>query len=88
MLTRPTMWSRSSSYTGRRVCRYSSKSLTISSRVALRSIAVMSVRGTITSQTVMSPISMIPVIISPSFSSITPCSSKTWRRVISSCSVR
>ena len=48
----------------------------------------MSVRGTITSRTSLSPISMIPWIISRSSSSMTPCSSDTWSSVISSCSVR
>src|SRR5260370_522448 len=53
-----------------------------------RSTATMSVRGIITSRTVLSPISMMPWIIWCSCSSITPCSSETWSTVSSSSSVR
>src|SRR6266487_868972 len=76
------------SYTGSRVCRSCLKSLTRSRSCARFSTATMSVRGIITSRTVLSPISMMPWIIWCSCSSITPCSSETCRTVSSSSSVR
>ena len=60
----------------------------MSLRLAVTGTAVMSRRGTITSRTAVSPISMIPWIISRSSSSITPCSSDTARIVSNSCSLR
>src|SRR6266851_125402 len=60
----------------------------MSCSVALSSTATMSVRGTITSRTDLSPASMMPWIMSRSCSSITPCSSDTWSSVMSSSSVR
>src|SRR5437879_1041582 len=82
------MWSRSSSKTGILVCRYSLKTLTMSLSVAVRSTAMMSVRGIMISRTVLSPISMMPWIIWCSCSSITPASSETCSSVSSSSSVR
>jgi len=73
---------------GRRVWPWSRKTRTTSSRVQPLGSAVMSVRGTITSRTSLSPISMMPWIISRSSSSITPCFLDTWSSVISSSSVR
>src|SRR6202521_6088099 len=85
---RPTTWSMSCSNTGSRVWRGSLKMRTTSRRSAFRSTATMSVRGTMISRTVLPPISMIPWIIGCSCSSMTPCSSETCRRLMSSSSVR
>ena len=53
----------------------------------LTSTATMSIRGIITSRTVMSPISMMPWIISRSSSSMIPSSSPTVTSIFSSSSV-
>ena len=60
---------------------------TISAIGRLTSTATMSMRGIMTSRTVMSPISMIPWIISRSSSSMIPSSSPTVTSIFSSSSV-